>query len=534
MKSNLLLAALLISSLVIAQGPSSNFTAENDIIPAETPNEPAEIGPNGFQFELLDAGVNTQYSEFGSGFFMNKLILVSSKKLGGLAKIDPNTKEAYKDLFCLDIDENGQLSTPLLFSRILNSRDSEDQLAFSKDQQTVFYTRSSKENSLEFKLYRAVLEEGSHGNWINHELLDINKVNASIEHPYLSPKGDKLYFSSNMDGSIGGYDLYVSEIAADGKVGTPKNLGPKVNTAMDEKYPALSIDGKYLYFSSKGHQTIGGFDIFTSRILKDGYKTPRNLGNTINTSYDEMAYFLAAKNKGYISSNRPSGKGSYDIYTATNKEIIQSLEGSVSDRETKILLPNALVIVKDEDDVEVSRQLTDDNGAFKYNVVPFEDYTISIEKDGFISNVFNFTASRSFDTTYSENFEMETTEPVIEEVNDALAIVIENIYFDSAKWSLKEESHISLNKIAKVLNENPEMRLSINAHTDNVGSNKYNLKLSDKRAASAVDYLIENGIDKSRLVSKGFGEMQPKIDCKSNCSKDDLQTNRRVEFIIIE
>lgn len=507
---------------------SRNVTNDKPISKSEA------IGANGFNFELLDAGINSKYSEFGSGFFRNKLIMVSSKKLGALAKIDPNTNEAYKDLFCLDISSNGQLSLPLLFSRILNTNDSEDLLAFSPDQHTVYFTRSSSNNSLEYKLYKAHLEPDSHGNWINQELIHFNKDGISIETPFVSPDGNKLYFSSNMEGSIGGFDIFVSEINADGSLSDPINLGNTINTPLNEKYPSLSRDGKYLYFSSEGHENIGGYDLFVSKILSNSYKTPRNMGNTINSSYDEVAYFLANKKDGYVSSNRQNGKGSFDIYTATNEEITQTIKGIVLDSETNIKLPNTIVILKDEEGLEITRTRSKEDATYKFDVVPFESYQISTEKDGFKQGYFEFFADRNYNTTYIKNLTLTTTEPVIAKVEEELRIIIENIYFDFAKYSVKEESHISLNKIIKVLEENPDMKLAINAHTDNVGKESYNLNLSNKRAASAVTYLINNGISKDRLTSKGFGESKPLIDCKTNCSEEDLQTNRRVEFVIID
>ena len=539
MKTKLFVIICLVSNFIFSQGPSTliaeNNTNTNSIYNNNFTSSKT-IGANGFEFEILDAGVNTKYSEIGTGFFRNKLIMVSSKKLGGLAKIDPNTNEAYKELFCLDIDKNGALSRPLLFSRILNTNASEGQLTFSPDQKTVYFTRSSNEKSLEFKLYKAELEEDSHGNWVNIELLNINKTNVSIETPFLNKKGDKLYFSSNMEGSIGGFDLYVSNVNPDGSLDAPKNLGQSINTTSDEKYPSLSINQKYLYFSSKGHENLGGYDLFESRILNHSYKTPRNLGNTINSSYDEVAYFLATKNKGYVSSNKPNGKGSFDIYTAVNDEIVQSIEGKAIDLVSKIKLPNTLIILRDEDNNEVARQFTNDIGGFSFdNIVPFENYTLTTSKDGFKEDTFEFLANRSFNTTYTKNLELNTTAPVIAEVDNDLRIVLENIYFDFAKYSIKEESTISLNKIIKVLNDNPEITLTINAHTDSRGRDSYNLKLSDKRAASALKYLIKNGIDKSRLTSKGFGETRPLIDCKANsCSDEEHQSNRRIEFIILD
>ncbi len=533
MRTKVYFFVFLISNLVIGQGTSNSIAFNNYSVDNNFHASSNTVGANGFQFELLDAGVNTRFSEIGSGFFRNKLIMVSSKKLGGLAKIDPNTNEAYKDLFCLDISKNGQLSLPLLFSRILNTSNSEDQLTFSPDQKTVYYTRSNKENSTEFKLYKADLEENSHGNWINQELLSINQNGVSIENPFMSPKGDKLYFASNMPESIGGYDIYAAKINDDGSLGTPENLGPAINTSSDEKYPSLSLDSKYLYFSSKGHNSIGGFDLFTSRILSDRYKAPRNMGNTINSEYDEIAYFLAAKNKGYVSSNRPNGKGSLDIYTATNDEVIQTVKGRIVDLETQIKLPNTLVILKDEDGIEVARQTTSDIATFNFNVAPFENYSITTLKDGFEPGHFKFEATRGFNTSYKKDLELLSTEAVIEKVDDELMIVLENIYFDFNKYHVKEESTISLNKVIKILKEHPEMTLAVNAHTDNKGRASYNLNLSKKRAASVLRYLVKNGIEKSRLEPKGHGENDPIVDCADNCTEENLQANRRVEFVIL-
>ncbi len=522
-----LVLALLITNTFTGQ-TAYDFSADNSELPTSTTSNFDEIGNNGFNFDLLDAGVNSKYSEFGSGFFKNKLIMVSSKKLGGLAKIDANTNEAYKELYCLDVGGNGSLSSPILFSRILNTAGSEDQLWFSSDQNTVYYTRSSRKNSLEYKLYKADLEPESHGNWINHELIAFNEDGVSIEDPYVGPEGKKLYFASNRSDSYGGFDLYVADINADGSLGTPKNLGPTINTASNEKYPSLDKTGKNLYFSSKGHNGIGGYDVYVSRILNKGYKTPRNMGNTINSQYNEVAYFLAAKNKGYLSSDKPNGKGGYDMYIATNDPVEQVIEGNVIDLETKIDIPNTTVIIYDENGLEVSKQVTDKNGAFKFDVEPFETYTITAKKEGFIDNTFDFTATKGFNTKYSKDLELKSA---IEKI-DPIVLEIDHIYFDSAKWTIKAESYSALDKVIEILNDFPDKSLFINAHTDNVGSDRYNLGLSLKRAASTVEYFVNKGINKDRLEPKGFGETQPKADCKTTCSPQQLEANRRVEFIL--
>lgn len=534
MKNYILTFAFLLSvSFISAQDSSEDLLADNLVNDINISNSEDVIDANGFEFTTLDAGSNTKFSEFGSGFFMNKLIMVSSKKLGGLAKTDKNTNEGYKNLFCLDVKEDGSLKLPLLFSRIINTRGSEGQVSFSPDEKTMYFTRATEENSMIYKLYKVTLEEDSHGNWINQQMLDIDVDGYSFENPYVSKTGKELYFSSNKPGGKGGYDLYVATIKEDGTLETPKNLGDKVNTKQDDKYPSLSLDGDYLYFSSKGHRNVGGFDVFKSKVTKTGYRTPKNLGNTVNTKYDEVAYFMASDNKGYLSSNKAFGQGSYDIYKFTYNEAKQNIEGKVLDLETQIPLPNAEVVLLDEEGEEVARQTTGDDATYSFDVTPFENYTIKTTKDGFEEASIAFTSNKGDDTTYKKNLELDPTKAEIVEVEDKLMISIENIYFDYAKWSIKQESHISLNKILTVLNENPEMKIEINAHTDNRGNDNYNLKLSKKRAASAMNYLISKGIDTTRLISNGYGETQPLVDCKSDCTEEQYQANRRIEFIIL-
>jgi len=539
MKTNFLYGFFFISTFMFAQTTGDlvlvnhNLNEINNLLKVKSPSEPDAISDNGFNFEILDAGVNSKYSEFCSGFFRNKVIMVSSKKLGPLAKIDPKTGEGYQDLYCLDVDKNGRLSRPLLFSRILNTKYNEGQLSFSPNQKTVYFTRSTKNVSNRYKLYKADLEEDSHGNWVNEELLSINKEYVSIENPYLNSTGDKLYFSANMPDSYGGFDLYVCDVLPNGDLSEPVNLGNTVNSEKDEKYPSLSKDSKYFYFSSKGHLNFGGYDVFESKILKNGYSKPRNMGNTINTIFDEVAYILAAKNKGYVTSNRRNGKGGYDLYTAINDEVIQNLKGKVFDIKSKTILPNSVVILKDEEGTEISRYITGTDAAYSFNVKPFENYNITVSMEGFNELNLDFLANRGTKTTYFKNLELVSIVPKNNDVERELRLLADNIFFDSNKYDIKKELYRVMNKIIYILKEHPEMRLAIDAHTDNVGNDAYNLNLSNNRAASVLNYLVTNGISKDRLQSKGYGETKPVIDCKNNCSEENLQTNRRVELVIL-
>ncbi len=491
-----------------------------------------DIGTNGFQFEVSDTDINTEYSEIGTGFFRDKLILVSSKKIGALAKIDPNTNEAYKELYCLDTLGSGNLSKPILFSRILNTDDSEGQVSFSPDEQTVYYTRSNRVKSLEYKLYRATFEEGSHGNWMNEELLSFNSENVSIENPFVNARGDKLYFSANMPDALGGFDIYSVNINPDGTLGIPENLGEKINTTGDDKHPYMSADNKYLFFASNGHEGMGGFDFFASKISNNEYRTPKNMGNTINTSFDEIAYFNANDSSGYFSSNRNEGN-SYDLHYFTFNHIEQTVKGKVLDTNTNNVIAGTVVILRDKNQREIEQVVTDNDGSYSFDVSPLEAYTITTQKSGYDTGVFDFRSYKNEYTTYTQDLALTPTEPVIAEVDNELRIIVENIYFDYGQHSIKEESNLALDKIVKVLNEHPKIKLVINAHTDNVGSYSYNLRLSKKRAKSTLNYLIENGIDKNRLLSKGYGEQKPLIDCKRKCTNEEAQANRRVEFVIL-
>lgn len=520
MKTKFLIVTTLVPFLFFGQTATMAFQNQNKNL------ESTEIGPNGYNFELVDAGENSKYSDFCSGFFRNKLIAVSSKKVGDFAKKDPNTKEAYKELYCLDMSNKGYLSNALLFSSTLNTRASEDQIAFTPDQKTAYFTRSTRKKSLEFKLFKATLEKNESGNWINEELLDINEEGASIETPFINAAGDKLYFASNRSGTLGGYDIFVAPIQSDGSLGTPKNLGSNVNTASDEKYPSLSQDGKYLYFSSKGHRNLGGFDLFASRILKTGYKTPRNMGNTINTRFDEVAYYASSKDSAYVSSNKPENIGSFDIYIALNKSYKQDIKGEVTHHITNDKLSNTLIVLLDEDRNEITRQLTGPTGSFHFeNITPFETYFLSTFKNGFKDEDFEFTANKTVETTYIKNLELNPEIPVI---------IIDNIYFDYDGYSLRKESTGSLLKIVELLKQNPNTELIINAHTDVRGKKKYNYRLSRKRSKAVMKYLVKNGIDKARLTPRNHGEVRPIINCNvTPCTEKDHQTNRRIEFEIL-
>lgn len=366
-----------------------------------TPKRIDTLNKSGLEFYIYQSNINTKYSEIPSTVFRNKLIMVSSKKIGGLGNgIDTHTHEPFTELFCLDVDAYGIAKNPLFFSRIINTKNNEGQVAFSPDEQTMYFTRSHRENSSNYQLFKATLEKGSNGNWINEIELGISATNYSIENPHVSPDGTELYFSSNMPGTYGGFDLYVAHINLDGTLGKAMNLGPKINTRFDDKFPHLSKDGKKLFFSSKGHDAIGGFDVFVSSISED-IKTPRNLGNTVNSKADEIGFIFTKEDQGFFASNKEEGKGGFDMYRFKANIIYQQLEGTVVDDKNEPL-PNTTVVLLDLDGNELDRQTTDTNARYSFKVKAYENYAIKALRKGFEKFESTFSSYKTDALIYRE------------------------------------------------------------------------------------------------------------------------------------
>ena len=286
----------------------------------------------------------------------------------------------------------------------------------------------------------------------------------------------------------------------------------------------MSADGKYLYFSSKGHTNMGGYDVFRSSVLKNDYSPALNLGTDLNSRRDDVAFIMTSPTKGYISTDKHQ-QGNFDIFKfEIKKQDNLSQTYTVVEEKSSIALPNTDVIVTNEFGEIVLKTKSDEKGKIRLDLEPLTQYTVALNKDGYETKTTNLTSSDS-----NKNITLNQKKAIVTED----AIVIENIYFDFDKATIKQESTLSLNKIIEVLNNNPEMSIAINAHTDNKGSADYNQKLSERRAKSSYQYLINKGIAASRLTYKGYGESQLLNKC-NKCNAEQDQANRRVEFKIIK
>jgi len=513
---------LLIISLSVAQNTDLNIPTTGEV----------RDGDNGFRFETVTTGVNTKYSDYGIGFFREKFITFSARKIGAFAKIDPATDEPYTKLYCSDVTYLWDLKRPQLFSHVLNQSENLGTIAFSKDGNKIFYTQSQEGDTNQFDLYTGRMNPNIEGQWIDLKPFPYNDPSYSIENPYLSKDNKTLYFTSDMPEAIGGFDIFQVTVNDDGSFTKPERIEGSVNTARDEKFPQLSPDQELLYFSSNAHDTNGGYDVFRSRKTPYGYVTILNLGKTINSKQDEISYIPVNDSIGYLTSNRTGTEGSYDIFKVTETRFNQFVKGRTLDEETRLPLGGTDVVLLDTYGTEIARTKTGADGTYNFPVDSFLEYTLIAYKDGFERNFTSFDTNSQLVETFETEILMRAEAAEIVVTEEKSYIKIDKIFFDLNKASIREESTITLNTVVRTLKENPEIKVAINAHTDKQGQASYNLSLSDRRAASALRYIVSKGVDSSRVISKGYGETELLVDC-DQCTKEQHQLNRRVEFVIL-
>ena len=408
-------------------------------------------------------------------------------------------------------------------------------------------------------LYQSKRENDS---WSEPEKLSDN-INTDHHEFYasLSPNGEKIYYLSDKPAGYGKHDIYVSELDDDGDWSEGENLGASINTSFNEASVFMHPDGKTLYFSSKGHNTIGGYDLFKTEYQDGKWTIPENVGYPINTPGDEVFITMPAnENYAYISSERSGGVGSQDIYKITFIEEIKdvindtedqlltfdnvplevevedkievediqlvTMKGRIVDQETEEPLKARVILTDNQKNKDITSFTTDpDSGRYVVTLPLGGNYGISVMAEGYLF--------------HSENIDLTNEDMEYKEIRNDIAlnkieagnrIVLRNIFFDSDKATLRESSRSELNRLYDIMKENQNIRVEISGHTDNVGSASYNNELSRERAKSVVDYLIKKGIDKDRLEYKGYGFRKPIAD---NDTEEGRQQNRRTEFEII-
>ena len=506
-----------------------------------------EIKANSGRYNIEDAGINSQYSDYGSAYSGTKLVFTSSRDTGSFAqKKHKWTNQYFTNMYSSESTPEGTLDTPEKFAKNVNSKFHEATPVFTKDGNNMYFTRNNFNNGVKgkdaskitlLKIYKATLIDGR---WQNATELPFNSDSYSVAHPMLSPDEKTLYFASDMPGTHGQSDLWKVSTNGDGSFGTPVNLGTTINTEGRETFPMIT-DENELYFATDGHPGLGGLDIFMARMNPDGsFQNPMNIGAPANSPKDDFAYLIDTKTrKGFLSSNRDGGKGFDDIYKflETRKLICeQELSGIVTDLETSEILPNTKVTLFDEKFNKLEEVTSDDKGFYKFKSVECgKVYYVRAEKEKYDTKEQRITIAKTTGKTDLPIQLEKTVKPVTVGDDLAKAFGIKIIYFDLDKWNIRPDAALELEKILDVMKQYPTMKIDVRSHTDSRQTHKYNEKLSDRRAKSTVAWLVKNGIEESRLSGKGYGETQLVNKCADGvkCSEDEHQANRRSEFIIM-
>ncbi|GEP51333.1 cell envelope biogenesis protein OmpA [Flavobacterium noncentrifugens] len=495
-----------------------------------------------YNYVIQPMAKNTSNGDFGISFYGDKVAFASLRN--GESKAYGWNDRPYLDLFSGEVDSKGQLVKVEPFPKEINTKTHESNATFSSDGKIMYFNRTGdkkvavgEDKFASVKIFKAEFKDGK---WENVSVVPFSSDTYSTEHPVLSKDGKKLYFSSDMPGSIGSFDIYVVDVNEDGTFGTPQNMGNTINTIHREQFPFISDDGTILYFASDGHQGMGGLDIFMSKSYSGVFAKPLNLGETINSNMDDFGYVVdEKKNTGYLASNR---KGGDNLYSFTRKENEDRyiVEGDVKDKNTQALLPGTQVTLYDENDKLVGQMIVGATADYTFNTEPNKKYRIEAARDFYIPHSEEFTTNEDGKMRYTIELFMECyddAEEIITRRQDGkVQIVLENIYFDLNKWDIKPEAASVLNVLLDLLKKYPEMEVELGAHTDSRASNMYNMILSNKRAAATLDYLVKNGIQRKRLQSKGYGEEMPLIKCgdAKPCTEQEHSINRRCEFIILK
>ncbi|MDD2634087.1 MAG: OmpA family protein [Bacteroidales bacterium] len=401
-----------------------------------------------------------------------------------------------------------------------------DPTSWFNDYESDIYT-----NRLE--IYSAELIDGK---WDKITPFENNNAELySTGHPALSPDGKILYFVSDMPGGFGETDIYYSEKNSDGSWGAPQNAGDKINTDGKEVFPFVDRNG-ILYFSSDGHAGMGGLDLFKSTGNKNKWSKPENLKYPLNSPKDDFSiYVLETDSIGYFSSNRYGGLGSDDIYSfiyspppppVPTELILVVNTYERMDDETIVALADVDVHYHINEEINSISIEESSPGLYMTTVDCDAKYVVNGIKEGYFTQAYDFetVCETMNDTVYAQL--------ILEKIVINKAIVIENIYYDFDKWDIRPDAAIELDKIVDLLVENPSIIIELGSHTDSRGSDSYNKSLSQKRAESAVQYIIEHDIDKNRITAKGYGETALVNKCSNGvkCSDEEHQMNRRTEF----
>ena len=526
---------------------------KGDVTTIENPNAtPSEVVLDNIlnveqQFVLKNLDINSKYSDFSPMFHNeNEVVFASAADSAFFSTRRYKwNNQPYLDLYVAKInEESDEVRNAIKFSKQINTKYHEASVSFSPDNKTMYFTRNNfgkklkrdKKGINHLKIY---MSRKVSGEWTEAVEVSFNSDNYSTGHPALSPDGKQLYFVSDMPGSLGQTDIFVVDVLGEGQFSEPRNLGPEINTEQREMFPFIS--DKKLYFSSNGHVGLGGLDIYEVAFDDaDGFLEVRNMGKPVNSKVDDFSYIVNEETqKGFFASNRRGGKGDDDIYSF--KRLIpeeaeeNAIAGVVTELITGEVMPEALVVLLDENNRKLKEVVTGEDGSFVFeDLDSTTKYTIKTIKGEYFDD--EITVETKKNEVVNADVSMKKLKELIAIEDGIKKLKIDMIYFDFDKSYIRSDASEELDKLVEVMTEYANMVIKIESHTDSRGNNAYNKYLSDKRAKSTRDYLISRGISSDRIQSAiGYGEERLLNECDGSvrCSSQKHQLNRRSEFIIV-
>lgn len=459
--------------------------------------------PTRYKVELMPLvnSRNSDYSPaFGNGEY-TEMYFTSSRKGGLTDKLDDRTGETFSDVWFTKINKKGKWSLPIVVAEPINTEGNEGSVALNKRGTVMYLTQCKveKKKALGCGIY---VSKRKGKLWGAPQLLQIKiDSNTTIGHPALSEDETILIFSSDMLGGYGGKDLWMSIKGKRNRWSDPINLGPMVNTPGDEMFPFLHSDGT-IYFSSNGHVGMGGLDVYkTSQDENGAYKLPVNLKSPVNSSADDFSMIIEKDGeRGYLTSNRDGGKGGDDIYQFELPPLQLSLKGVLTDSKTGGIMTGIKVQLIGNDGT-TNEVETDNTGSYEFTLKPLTSYEIVVNTEGYLNKSVNET------TVGVENNKVFVIDFSVDPVKKE--VILPRIEYDFNKFDLRPQSIADLDLLAETLKDNLNVVIELKSHTDYIGSNAQNNKLSQQRADACVAYLISQGIDAGQLVAKGMGEKEP-------------------------
>ena len=478
--------------------------------------------------------INSEYADFGGIVYGKDFYFASGRNTS--RKTYQWNEEPYLEIYKAT-NIGGTMKNAELLNGDVNTKYHESNAVISADGKRMYFDRNdyfegdydkSANGINQINLYYAENIDGK--GWSGVVSAPFNNNEYSTGHPALSQDGKTLYFVSDMPGGKGGSDIYMVAINSDGSLGTPERLGDNINTEGKELFPYIDSNGT-LYFSSNGHMGIGGLDVFYAEAQGDGFDVVNNLGKGVNSSADDFAYkYDPTSQSGYVSSNREGGMGSDDIYMVEAVEIPceVTIAVLVINENTNAAVAGARVDLYDTMGNRLSTKTSNVDGMVSFKAACDQAHEVQGVLADFESNASKVAPAN--DQKVSATIALKPIEEII--VEDQ--IVLNPILFDLDKSNIKAQAAFELDKVVAVMNKYPEMVIAVGAHTDSRATDAYNLRLSEARAQSTVQYIISKGISGKRISGKGYGESQPKVSCGDNCSEADHQLNRRSEFTIVK